>query len=349
MAADFERFKSTMRPLSEKIAKFNFKSSQESLAMEQEELDQLRQMYEADDLTEETEEIVLRRQQFAVEMAQLQIEYSRFNRDVTLEISLPRYQEQMAAALEQSHIILERAKLTKSLSLSKARYELEKKRAQRARHVDQHAKLLGDQAWMELKSPVDGVVYYGRCVDGKWSSISTLRSKLRPFGSISPRTVLFTIVQQNPLDILSSVSEKYFPQMQDGLAASIRPTGDAELEWQGKVAQVDSVPVGRGKFPLRIEFDQEHAPDWLVTDMTCKVKVTTYENKEALLIPTALVETDKEHKKRKYVFVLDEEEDEPVRRKVKLGRSKGKLVEVIKGLQAGEKIVKPPKDEKPGE
>jgi multidrug resistance efflux pump len=344
LVAEYERFRETLRPLSEKIANFNFRSAQESLAMEQEELDQLRKMYLADDLTEETEKIVLHRQQFAVEMAQLYVEYARFNRGYTLNVSLPRREEKMATALEQSKFTLERAKMSKSLGLNKVRYELEKKRALRARNVDKHAKLLGDRALMVLKAPADGVVYYGRCVDGKWTSATSLRTKLRPFGSVAPGTVLFTIVQQGSMGIVSTVSEKDFPQIQDGLAAAIWPTGDSELELEGKVAHVESIPISRGKFPLQIDFDQTSAPDWIVAGMTCKVKVTTYENKEAILIPEELVETDKENKKRKYVLVLDEEEDEPLRRKVKLGHRKGKSVEVVKGLDGGEKLLKPAKD-----
>jgi hypothetical protein len=342
--AEYERFQQTLHPLSEKIANFNFQAAQESLAMEQEELDQLRQMYEADDLTEETEKIVLHRQQFAVEMAQLYVEYARFNHGIALNVTLPRREEQLAIALEQSRLVLERAKMAKSLGLNKARYELEKKRARRAHNIDQHAKLLGDRALMVLKSPADGMVYYGRCLDGKWPSVTSLRTKLRPFGSVTPGTVLFTIVQPGSLSILSTVSEKNFPQIRDGLVATIRPTGDAELEWEGKVANVESVPISRGKFPLRIDFDQTVAPDWLVPDMTCKVKVTTYENKQAILIPQELVETEEENKKRKYVLVLDEEEDEPVRRKVKLGHRKGRWVEVVKGLDVGDQLLKPAKE-----
>jgi|GEM_PF-401469 len=343
LVAEFERFQQTLRPLSEKIVNFNFQAAKESLAMEQEELDQLRQMYEADDLTEETEKIVLHRQQFAVARAKLYVEYARFNHGVALKVSLPQREEQMATALEQSRLMLARAKMAKSLGLNKARYELEKKRTQRTHNIDQHAKLLGDRTLMELKSPADGVVYYGRCLDGKWPSVSSLRAKLRPFGSVTPGTVLFTIVQPGSLDILSTVSEKNFPQIRAGLAATIVPTGDVELELDGKVAQVEPIPISRGKFRLRIDFDRASAPDWLVADMTCKVKVTTYENKQAILIPQDLVGTDKENKKRKYVLVLDEKEDEPVRRKVKLGHRKGRLVEVVKGLDEGDKLLKPAK------
>jgi hypothetical protein len=45
-------------------------------------------------------------------------------------------------------------------------------------------------------------------------------------------------------------------------------------------------------------------------------------------------------------MVLDPKEEEPVRRNVKLGRSKDKLVEVLRGLNEGDEIVKKEKEEK---
>ncbi len=341
---DFERFQNTLRPLSEKIAKFNYRSSKESLAMEQEELDQLQQMYEADEITEETEEIVLRRQQFAVEMAELYVEYSKFNHDYTMDVSLPRRDEMLTESLKKSDLTLQRTKMAKSLGLSRERYEMEKKRKSRVRSAETYAKLMGDRSLMVIKSPADGVVYYGQCVDGKWSSITSLQAKLKPFGSVSANTVLMTIVQERPLSILSSVSEKDLPEVKEGLATVVVPTGDDEMELEGKVATVSSFPKSRGKFPIEIDFGDADAPEWLVPGMTCKAKVTTYENKEALLVPSSLVQSDEENEKRKYVMVLDEDEDEPVRRKVKLGHRKGKMVEIVKGLEEGEKIVKEDKD-----
>ena len=84
----------------------------------------------------------------------------------------------------------------------------------------------------------------------------SMRAKLRPFGSVTPGTVLLTIVQPGSLSIVATVSEKSFPQIHDGLTATIRPTGDTELEWEGNVAHVETVPISRGKFPLRIDFQQ---------------------------------------------------------------------------------------------
>ena len=74
---------------------------------------------------------------------------------------------------------------------------------------------------------------------------------------------------------------------------------------------------------MNFDLEKNELPEWLVAGMSCTAKVTTYEKKDALQIPKALVQTDKENEKTKYVMVLGED-DEPQRRDVKLGHSKGR-------------------------
>ena len=91
---------------------------------------------------------------------------------------------------------------------------------------------------------------------------------------------------------------------------------------------------------MQLDVDNSALPAWLVAGLTCKAKVTTYHNEKALQIPLNLVQTDEDNKKIKYVMRVDAEQDEPVKRKVKLGRKQGKMVEVLQGLEEGDEIVK---------
>ena len=59
---DFEQLMKTDLPMAKEMAKFYVKMAEEELAYAKEELDQLEKMYKADDLTEETEELILTRQ-----------------------------------------------------------------------------------------------------------------------------------------------------------------------------------------------------------------------------------------------------------------------------------------------
>ena len=71
---DFERFNQIDLPYEKKAAAMTLKSYRDSLAYATEELNQLKKMYEADDLTEETEEIILQRTKNQVDRAKFLLE-----------------------------------------------------------------------------------------------------------------------------------------------------------------------------------------------------------------------------------------------------------------------------------
>ena len=338
--ADYEYYHETDRPISVQIAHFRYKSATEQLASAQEELDQLKKMYEADEVTEETEEIVLRRQRFTVETAELVLELNEESRDYTLNVSLPRADEYYETELEATELAYQQAKTARDIGMTRKSYDMEKKRNARAKSVRRHGKLLNDKGLMVVRAPCDGVVYYGKCSSGKWSQITTMKAKLKPFGSATANTVLMTIVKPGALHIETSLAEKNLPDVLAGLKATIIPAADKEQELEGKVARVGSIPGASNKFEVELEVDLSESPEWLVAGMTCKAKVVVYEKKEALVIPLDLVQADEDNEKIKYVMLVDPEEDEPVRRKVKLGRKKDKTVEVLKGLEEGDEIIK---------
>ena len=343
---EYDRFQKVMRELSEKMANYYLKSAQQELDNAREELEQLQQMYEADELTEETEEIVLKRQKFQVEMAEFYLEYSKINHDYTLNVSIPRREELLSMSVEQSKLAFDRAKMTKSLGLSRERYELERLRETRARAVEKHAELVTDRALMTLRAPADGIAYFGRQINGRWIEVGSMESKLVPFGSVSPNSIVYTIVKDRPMYVETTVGEKDFPTMKEEQSAVVSPVSDAEVELEGSVKTITDVPGSGNKFAVRLSLkDEDAAPDWLKPGMSCKAKVTTYEAEDAVVIPADLVQTDKEDEDKKYVMLEVEDEDKPVRRDLKLGKTKGKEVEVLRGLKADDKIVKGAKDE----
>ena len=342
---DYEYYKTTDRPFFVEIAKYRLKSSQEQLAAAKEELEQLQQMYEADELTEATEEIVLRRQKFAVETAKLMLRLNTEDHDHMLNVILPRRDESYRTAMEESELRFKQAQTAFDTGLHKQVYEMEKRRQTRSRSVERHAKLVADKSLMTLRAPVDGVVYYGRCLDGKWSEVSSMKNKLKPNGTASAKSVLMTIVQPRPLHILSSFGEKMLPEMKEGLKTTISPVADEELEFTAKVAKFDTVPGKSNKFEIQFELDSSELPEWLVAGMTCKANVETYHNPDALQIPLDMVQTDEDDEELKYVMLVEEAKEEPVRKRVKLGHEKDKMVEVLEGLEEGDEIVKEEKKE----
>ena len=114
---DLSYFLNVDRPLSERIIAFNVKLSENNLAYEQEELRQLQKMYKADDLVEETEEIVLKRTRDAVERAKFMVEMMKNDRDAALKIRLPRAEETVKAAAQRQALETQKTKATLPLAL----------------------------------------------------------------------------------------------------------------------------------------------------------------------------------------------------------------------------------------
>jgi len=337
---DFKRYREIDRPMMEKTAEFMVKYYDFNLNYEKDELEQLEKMYKADDLTEETEEIVLKRQRNSVEFAEFSLENAKLSRDETLKISLPRYDVRIKESLERSEMAQARARQSLELDLTRARYELEQRKKARAKSLERHGKLLQDRELMEIKAPVDGTVFYGQSVNGRWSDTATLINKYKPKNNVSGGTVLMTIVETRPLYVISSIDEGKRPDVSDGQKAKVAlPAEDAERV-AGEVKSVSPIPVSPGKFEVKFEVTQSEIPEWIVPGMSCKAQITTFNKKDALVIPKTAVHDDEENEDQKFVWLIDtkEEDSKPVRRNVKLGKRKGTDVEIVKGLKKGDVI-----------
>ncbi|MGC8641268.1 MAG: hypothetical protein ACP5XB_15495, partial [Isosphaeraceae bacterium] len=107
---DLTRFLEIERPNSEKQANFMVKSAVESLEYAKEELRQLEKMYRSKDLTEETEEIILRRTRFQVESAEFRLKEAELRRDATLKVDLPRQDLKVREAAARQTLEIQKAR-----------------------------------------------------------------------------------------------------------------------------------------------------------------------------------------------------------------------------------------------
>jgi hypothetical protein len=73
------------RPFDLKVLAFSLQSSKDRLEYAEEELRQLEKMYEADDLVEESEAIVLKRARNSVEAAKMSLASAQMSHDFALE------------------------------------------------------------------------------------------------------------------------------------------------------------------------------------------------------------------------------------------------------------------------
>jgi HlyD family secretion protein len=342
---DLLRFVGVERPLSEKAEDFMLKMYQNSLQYEEEELRQLEKMYKADDLTEETEEIILKRQRDTVERAKFSVEIARILHEQAVKIQLPRAEESRKESMRRQTIELDRTKATLPMALEQQKLELEKLKVQQQRSQQRLQKLLADRDAMKVVAPVDGVVYYGQFVRGDWNGASSAADDLRPGGDVTSGQVFMTIVQPRPLVIRATVSERDLHWMRPGLRGTVEATGYPDLKLSAVLSKIDTVPAIGGKFEALFNIELDKQAEMLVPEMTCTIKLTPYVNKDALTIPASALFTDELDDQEQYVYVLPKD-GKPKKQSVTAGKKSGDRVEIVKGLREGDRILREkPKDD----
>lgn len=335
---DLKRFLEIGGPMEKKRADFMLKAAKQYLEYEEEELQQLEKMYKADDLTEETEEIVLKRARNEVEKAKFFVEMYKVMHEKTLRFDLPRREEHVKESAGRADLQLNRANATLPLELKKQKLKLDKMKVKRTKLKEKLDELSADRKAMIVKSPADGVVYYGKCTRGKFSDATSIADKFRRGGRLSTNSVFMTVVGQRPIFVRADVKEKQLQYIRAGIKGVAKPTGYPDVELIAIVDRVDTVPISSGRFGSRITVELDQKAKCLAPGMTCKVKFVPYKKKNALTVPPKAVIADEWDEKKHYVYVLDKD-GKPKKQFVKVGKRTEKKVEILSGISKGDKVL----------
>jgi HlyD family secretion protein len=336
-AEDLKRFLEIDIDLTKKSAASSLKSSEQTLEYQLEELNQLEKMYKADDLTEETEEIILKRQRNAVERARFYLELAKNRYDETMNVYLPRDKESMQVMADIYELTIDRSKATLPIDLEREKISFEKLKVQQKRDLEKFAKLKKDRELMTITAPASGIVYYGKCVRGKWSGASSIADKLRPGASASTGT-LMTIVSPRPLQVRATVPEKELHWVKKGMRGTVKPTAIPDGRATATISEMDRIMGVDNAYSaiFRVAINEEM--DAIMPGMKCKVKVVPYLKKRTLVIPTKAMHTDELDDTRHYVQLL-KDDGRQVKQAVTIGKKKGEIVEILDGLAKGDEIL----------
>ena len=335
---DFKYFEDVSRPNTEKSTNRSVENANFSLEYSQEEYNQLKRMYDEDELTEESEEIVLKRTQRDVENSHFYLEQAQMRAAKTLEFDLPREAEQKTDELARAHLEFERSKVNlpmerekKKISFDKAVMALEKEQ----RDLE---KLETDFGRMSIAAPADGIVYYGRCVRGAWVGPAGPARDIETGKTVPNDKTFMTIVEPKELFLRADLSEKQLAVINAKSSGWAKPTAFPDKAIAVSVEAIGSVPLAADKFDCRLSLKE--TVSGLLPGMTCKVRFVIRNNDKALTVPEASVFTEDsfEH----FVFVAGEkvegEETKFEKRVVKIGLTADKVTEILEGLKAGEKV-----------
>ncbi len=315
-------------PQRDKDLEFDIKTAGFSLEYNKDELDQLEKMYTEDELTEESEEIVLKRARRGVESSEWHLEMSmeRFRR--RKEILIPRQDQRHKDTYRQSELEHERAMI--ELAASKERAEIAYKRARISLEETEknHKELSDDLKKMTIKAPAAGTLFYGQCDRGTWSGNEVLEEG----DSMSSDSVVMTIVNDEMM-IRTSVEEDNISLIEEKMKGNVRIPAIRETA-RVAIKSVGTIPMADGGYDCEILISGD-APDGILPGMNCKTAFMAYENKDALVAPESAVFSDDDGVTH-YVFIVEDGEAE--RKEVVVGHTANELTEILKGLDEGDEI-----------
>lgn len=331
---DYDYFQKTDRAQREKSVQFSLKSSEQRLRSATEELNQLKKMYDADDLTEETEEIILERQKFAVEAATFYLENARLNFDHDMKVVIPREHENLKSQKIDGELSLALAEVSLPKNLAQKRLTLEKTKREQKKSAEKLTNLKGDLKTMVVKAPNDGLVYYGTCEMGRWTTAAMVSKKLMPGGKIAPKEIFMTIISPDRLVLRVVVPEDKLSQVKQGKEGKATPVSAPDVKLPAKLEEIEYIPLPAGGFGAKVSV-QNDAKAILYPGMNAKVSFSQVAHEDAVYAPKEAVFGTGDDR---HVFVL-KSDGAHEKRTVKAGEAEGNMIALTKGVAEGDKIL----------
>ncbi len=313
-------------------------SSKRMLSYQEEELKQLLKMYEEDGVTEETEEIILKRQRSAVKSAKFMLKKAEKKAAWDTAKTIPRKAVDLKRAHDSTRLAYETGKISLPRALEVKTLAVAKMKRDHAEADRKLAELEADGSLFSLVAPADGVIYYGDIDHHSWS-IGNTSKFLFENGSAPKDTVLMTLIPTGSVLTLSgAVAQTERLQIPTDATGTTTVAGLANSAFPTSITTLAKAPSSGGKYQLTMAVQlPEDSP--LVTGMTAKVNLITYRNEDAISVPTAAITTKDGTSTVKVKMASGKAEV----REITLGRVADKKTEIIEGLEVDQVIIIPEK------
>jgi multidrug resistance efflux pump len=335
---DYDRFRKIELPYEKKSETMALKSYEQTLSYVTEELNQLKKMYEADDLTEETEEIILQRTQNQVDRAQFSLEGAKKRNEEFNKISLPRKIVDKEKDFDRKKLSMSTLRKTQPIELKKKRLELEKMEEERNKLLKTKKELEFDLKQMTPHSPVAGILYWGTFKKGKWSGTTIFETKLRKAGMIKPYEEFLTIVPHKRTHVRIQLPEKNLDEIRSGMKGTIQLPYRPDEKLDGRLLEISQTPINPGIYDLTVFVTIPEGEKLPLPGTACSLKVVTYEKKDALTLPSSAIFSEEADPDTKFIYLVSNK-GKPKKKNVEVGKKSGDDTEILSGVRIGNKVL----------
>ena len=307
------------------------------LDAQREEFNQLKKMFEADDLVEHEEEFLLKRQKLELEIAEFnyKIAVEKYNR--TKAVELPQSEQDNKQKYERLLSLWEAALKVAPLEIKEAELEFEGQKVTLERAKAKLAKMEKQRSQLECKAPADGIFLYGSFENNKYVGFDANRVLLKPEGLLPLKKTVAVIVSGTS-EASITIPEKLWSSMDIGFKGWFTLNAYPNDELMVTLKSYSDFPVAEGEYQGTVKINGD-IPNTvkLLPGMKGKVKLVLKEKSKAIMIPTTALGREG-YTTERFVYVL--KGDKTVKRVVKTGSTVEKNIEIIDGLESGEKVVK---------
>ena len=335
---DHEYFVEVSRPLQEESTKRSLQSTERYLESATEELKQLLKMYKEDDLTEETEEIILKRQRYAVESAEFRLKSAKLATKRSLEVTIPRSAIDQEQALKNAEVLWKTARETLPSALQQKRIEIKKLRVEDQRADEKSAELKADRTLMDIPASSDGRIYHGEIRKGRWNP-ATAAKFMKVGGKIPPRIIFASLIPADAaMQLDAFVDETLSAKLKSGQKGYVAPISSPRSRLSVEISKISSHPAVDGKYHVALKVSAGPDGLHLVPGMKGKAKITTGDEGDRLAIPANALHEEADGS---YSVKVKGEDGKENKVAVAVGaESNGKIV-VLSGLKEGQLIITP--------
>ena len=313
-----------------KQAEISLKEFKDGIDDQRDELEQLRKMYKTEELTSATADIVVKRAVRRLDRTNEQLPIAEAITRKTKEVSNPQARLAAQAAAEKSAVALEQLKVAHEQAAVAREAALVSAQIAAARAEQKQGDLRGDLEQLTVKAPADGVVIYGGSAAGAWQNNNP--KALRVGEKVAPQLVLLTLIEPGKVRAVLGVPENKLSAVRVGAKATVVPKAMPELKYEGRVTSVARLPGQRANVPgYDVQVELTDVDQRVFPSMTAAVKVEPEKVEGVLLVPSGTVASSK--------VTVRGTDGKDAEREVIIGRSDGKMVEIVNGLSEGEKVV----------
>ena len=275
-----------------------------SLEYQKEELSQLKKMYDEDKITEETEEIVLKRQQNYVKSLTRRMKSRELAVEEAMTVKLPNELFNSEYKKAKAELDAEKIQVEWEIYALTERLKLESQVQSLKKAEENQAELESDKAFLEIKAENDGLVVYGNVSSGKWTNQSGTEYKKGQ--SFMKGASLFSLV--NPSQFKISARADYtqiqYVDERASFFVDLPGKGVEELSLKSK----SSIPNNN---VFKVTFDLKDARG-VFHGTECKVQVIKVLGKMIISVPQKAVHRDELNPAKTYVNAVKDGKTEKV-------------------------------------